>query len=208
MNPMSNSVHSARLRRLAAGLAAALLSLFALVATASPALAHDELTGTDPADGAVVDAVPDAVTLTFSRPLLADAGTAVVEVTDAAGEQIQDGAPVIDGATVTQAINAPVSADGAYQVAWKVVSTDGHPISGGFSFTVEGAAPPAPTATPTQSATTPPAATPTATPAPAPSEDDSGPWPWAVVGVIGVAAAGAVLYLLVAAARRRAPRGD
>ena len=42
-----------------------------LIASAGPASAHDVLRSTNPADGAVVDRLPDRVVLTFDEPALA-----------------------------------------------------------------------------------------------------------------------------------------
>jgi hypothetical protein len=93
-------------------------------------------------------------------------------------------------------------------VLWKVVSSDGHPTSGQFTFTVEGAVQP----TPTESATAGP--TETAGPAPTPTESftpgppmesestDAPAWPWIVAGLVAAAVLGAVIYLLASRARR------
>ena len=61
-----------------------------LIASAGPASAHDVLRSTNPADGAVVDRLPDRVVLTFDEPALA-IGTQVV-VTGPAGT-VSDGPP-------------------------------------------------------------------------------------------------------------------
>ena len=59
------------------------------------------------------------------------------------------------------------TASGVITVLWKVVSSDGHPISGEFSFTATGA----PTPTPTQTATPTVTPTPTETVEPTPTPD-------------------------------------
>lgn len=104
------------------------------VSSASPAFAHDELLGTEPADGAVVDALPDSLTLTFSGVLLTGDGATEIVVTDAAGTDLTAGDAVLDGVKVTQALDGTTS--GAIRVAWRVVSSDGHPISGEYGFVV------------------------------------------------------------------------
>ena len=124
---------------------AILLGGLALVAVLPPVVtAHSALISTDPADGAVLPEPPTAVTLTFNEPpeLVEDG----LRLLDAAGTVVP-----LDGRRLNESITAPLPADladGAYVVAWQVISADGHPISGALSFTVgaAGAAPVALTA--------------------------------------------------------------
>ncbi|MFK4835063.1 copper resistance protein CopC [Microbacterium sp. ZW T2_14] len=196
----------ARVSALAAGL---ILAFAVVLAGATPAHAHDELLGSDPAADSSVDALPAQLTLTFSAEIADDEGASVVEVTDAAGTTLVDGAPTVHDNVLTQPLAGEAS--GAVTVLWKVVSSDGHPISGELSFTVAGA--PAPTqaptptetAAPTQSATTAPSETvepsPTVTGEPTASEGSSA-LPWIIAGVLALALIGAVVYLLVSRSRR------
>lgn len=200
-------------RRTPFAVAALLLALFAVFAPASPVFAHDQLVSTDPAADAVLDAMPAEITLTFSAELLGDGGSNVVEVTDAAGTPLAEGAAAVDGITVTQALSG--AASGPVSVLWRVVSSDGHPISGEFAFTVE--APATPTAEPTPTAssaspeptmttmTPPPAETGAATATPSPDSEASAstPLPWIIGIVIVLAVIGVVLYLLVIRPRSR-----
>ena len=198
-------------RRLRAGLAALLLTLAATLGAAfvvaSPASAHDELLSSDPAADATLDALPAQITLTFSGLISTEAGANEIAVTDASGASLVDGAPVVSDTIVTQKLAGEAS--GSLTVLWKVVSSDGHPISGEYSFTVTGASTPTPTpttsatpsASPTQTVQTP---TETATPPVAPEEDASsdGVWPWVIGAVIVLAIAGALIYLLTSRGRR------
>jgi methionine-rich copper-binding protein CopC len=201
----SHEIHTSRLARTLVAFAAATLASAGLLLAAAPAQAHDELESTDPAADSTVEALPDHLTLTFSGVLATDAGASEVAVTDSAGTSLVDGAPVVADTVLTQQLTG--TASGAITVLWKVVSSDGHPISGEYSFTVTGAPTPTPTATPTptDAESSSPTSEPTesATPAP-PADEDSGSdvWPW-VLGIIIVAAiGGAVIYLLTSRARR------
>lgn len=137
---------------------AALLALGgASVVVAPVASAHDELESAVPADGATLTAAPKGITLTFSDAVT-QLGTAVV-VTDPGAERVDTGKPRVDGVTVTQALE-PLTVPGLYSVAFRVVSSDGHPITGTLTFTL---ALPAPSASPT------PTPTPSATPSTSPS---------------------------------------
>ncbi len=110
-----------------------------LLGGALPASAHAELEGTDPADGAVLATVPDEVTLTFGEDLI-DQGNAVTATQVGAAQRLALPDPVVDGETVTVAW--PADADsGEFEVAYRVVSADGHPITGAFTFTIANATP-------------------------------------------------------------------
>ncbi|WP_308291773.1 copper resistance CopC family protein [Microbacterium jejuense] len=190
-------------------MAALTLAFAAVVATASPAAAHDALIGADPADGSTVAALPAQITLTFSADIAGDPGASEVQVTDASGADLADGTPTVSDNVLTQPVAGDAS--GVVTVLWKVVSSDGHPTSGQLTFTVEGAPAPAPTEsataapTPTTSAEPTEAPTPTQSGTPATTDEDStfaDVWPWVVIGILLAGAAGAVIYLLVSRARR------
>ncbi|MER5967712.1 copper resistance CopC family protein [Streptomyces sp. NPDC002057] len=135
---------------------AATIGLFAV---ASPqAAAHTGLEGSDPANGAVVGTLPRSVTLTFSDPMTRK--YAQLAVTGPGGAALGDGAPTVSGRTVTLRLKDVGPAAGAYTVGYRVVSADGHPVTGTSAFTVRPAA--------TSAAATPSAPSPSAT-APAPA---------------------------------------
>ena len=117
--------------RLAAFAAASLLAGAATVAVASPALAHDELVGTNLVESE--DGQVEAFTLSFSNSII-EVGTEVV-VTAPDGSDAKDGAPAVSGPDVTQKLRADLD-PGEYSVAWRVVSSDGHPIDGAFAIDV------------------------------------------------------------------------
>jgi copper resistance protein C len=118
-----------------------------------------------------------------------------------------DGPAVVDGTTVTQALTG--EATGAIGVVWRVVSSDGHPVSGEYSFTVTAPVPentPSAEPTPAESTTTSespaPSAEPSSTPA-AQQQDEAGSVvPWVVLGVAVLVAAALVAYLVISRARR------
>ncbi|MCM3696374.1 copper resistance CopC family protein [Microbacterium oleivorans] len=123
-----------RARRRSAAIAATVLTALVFLAPASPAAAHDELLGSDPAADEILGTTPDEITLTFSAPPSTEAGAAVLAVYDEACRSIAEGDPEVTDNTVTQAISGPV--EGAVLVQWRVVSSDGHPISDQFTFSV------------------------------------------------------------------------
>lgn len=119
-----------------AGVFAAVVAAMAvLFAVPSPAAAHNVLIDTDPQDGAVLDDAPGRVELTFVEPLNPEYTTIVV--TDADQEIVETAGPHIDGGQGSVTFPQPLPS-GTYTVAYRVISLDGHPVDGSFSFTVEG----------------------------------------------------------------------
>lgn len=99
------------------------------------ALAHDQLIANSPSDNEVLPEAPEEVVLNYNNSILdIGEGATIVNVVDADGADVTDGSPVVNGPEVAQPLAE--LGDGAYQVTWRVVSSDGHPISGTFAFAV------------------------------------------------------------------------
>ncbi len=124
-----------RIRRpSSAGLVAAVLAaLVVLLAPASPAAAHNSLQAANPAEDARLSAPPTQITLRFLQKL--DPAFTTIVLSDASQRKIPTSEPAVAGATGTVKISQPL-ANGNYIVAYRVVSTDGHPVQGSYSFTV------------------------------------------------------------------------
>ena len=120
-------------RTAGAVLAAVLLAVAAAVGVASPAQAHDQIISTSPSEDGHVDTAPAEVSMVYTDSLI-EVG-AVVLVMDDDEKDWADGPVALDGPNATQAIKAGMP-DGVYQVRWRVVSSDGHPISGVYDFAV------------------------------------------------------------------------
>jgi methionine-rich copper-binding protein CopC len=134
-------------RGLGAVTAAALLALSAATVTAAPALAHDQLLSTTPEAGSTATTAPDELSLTFSGNLITGQGIQnLVMVTDEAGHQWQDGAAQIAGPELTSALCGGMP-NGDYEVAYRVVYSDGHSEAKQYGFTLDDPAAPD-TATP------------------------------------------------------------
>lgn len=100
---------------------------------ASPALAHNSLVKTVPADGVTLEAVPAEIRLVFDQPA-PKVGTQIL-ITGPQGRVEQGEVQLIDN-DVRQAIG-PDAPAGRYEVLWRVTSDDGHPVTGDFSFTAK-----------------------------------------------------------------------
>ena len=114
--------------------------VFLTVLSASAALAilpsakHATLVSSEPAANSHLASPPTRVRLVYSEPV--EGKLAKVTIVPATGTPIvlHAGADPRD----VHAVIAPVDALGAgsYKVQWRVVSADGHPVDGTFSFTV------------------------------------------------------------------------
>ncbi|WP_433584340.1 copper resistance CopC family protein [Microbacterium hydrocarbonoxydans] len=188
-------------------LAVSLLAAFLVLFAPLSASAHDTLVSSSPAADSTVETLPAEITLTFSDKLITGEGATELLVTDASGTSVVNGPATVNGAIVTQPLAAQAAA-GAYHVVWKIVSSDGHPTSGEFSFTVTtdtlATAEPstAPTATPAQ---TPDAPVSTAPETTEDSGDAVGFW---VLGIVGALVVAAVVILLLSRRGNRSSAGS
>ncbi|MFE5337817.1 copper resistance protein CopC [Isoptericola sp. NPDC056573] len=130
---------SARRALAAAGSLALALGLGAAgVAGAAPASAHNVVVGTSPASGSEVTEPPGSVDVTFDDVVLdlsAEGSSTVITVTDADGTDYATGCPTMQDRTVS--VPVALGEGGEYTVDWRIVSADGHPTSGAFSFTYD-----------------------------------------------------------------------
>ena len=163
----------------------------ALVATPTTASAHSELVSSDPEADSTVAQAPDEVTLTFNEPVQ-DAGSSIVVT--AGGQQIsQAGTFAVDETAASVAVDG-ADVTGPVQVAFRIVSEDGHVVRDTYSFEVSGG-----------DATQSPADTPSAQPSPvSESPDDSS---GTIVWVLGLGAIGLVLVAALVAVGMRGRRG-
>lgn len=121
--------------RLLAATATVLFATVLLLGSGAPAHAHTELLGSSPSAG-VTDRAVSQVRLQFVEPLAE--GLAQVVVTGPSG-LVTAGDPVITGADVVVPLEALTRA-GTYRVDYRVVSTDGHVVVGGYDLTVSASA--------------------------------------------------------------------
>jgi copper transport protein len=100
----------------------------------SPTLPHLELIATDPADGDTVTSELELIRLVFSGPVeeaLSEIRLAGPMGLDLSLEARAD--PTMDRVLLAA---VPALTPGAYRVAWRTVSIDGHAVSGSFVFFV------------------------------------------------------------------------
>lgn len=159
----------------------------ALLFGAAPAWAHSQLEGSSPADGTSVATPPPRVSLTFNEDV--QPGFTVITLIGPDGKDYHRGDVTETDQTVTVGA-LPLGPAGVYQIGYRVVSADGHPVSGKTSFTLTTAGPGS------QQAQVPAAtAAPDAVPSAAPADAGGAPvWPW-IVGAVALVAGGVVLAL-------------
>jgi methionine-rich copper-binding protein CopC len=155
------------------------------LAWAPAAFAHDELLDLQPGNKVVVTAAPTEVQLVFGAPVLA-LGTKI-RVTGPAGKVVSTGQVTVDQGTVVQKLTGGL-VDGVYRVDWRVTASDGHPVSGGYTFSLRAAATASPSpVTSTTSATVTAGASASASPS------STSPAPSASAGTSGVTSSGSGL---------------
>lgn len=112
-------------------LRAGLLALVAIVFGAVPASAHAALVGADPGSGSTQATEPASVTLRFNE----NVGNAQVAARAPDGSTITvSEVHAVDNAVT--ATLAEVGQKGRYAVSFRVVSADGHPVSGTITYSV------------------------------------------------------------------------
>ncbi|NJP93599.1 copper resistance protein CopC [Nonomuraea sp. FMUSA5-5] len=119
------------MRRLLTVLLLAFTAVVAVGVTYSPAQAHNVLIGSDPEDGATLAASPSQVTLVFDQAVRQ--GYAQVGVTGADGSSWADGSAVVAAERVSVKVK-PLPAGGSYVVGYRILSSDGHPVTGKITF--------------------------------------------------------------------------
>ncbi|WP_433509057.1 copper resistance CopC family protein [Nonomuraea sp. CA-143628] len=157
-----------------------------LSATAPAALAHDSLKSSSPAKGATVSGI-QTIELEYSSRVRFP----LVVLRTADGKTIRLGEPQADGPKVSTTVPTQL-AGGSYVIAWRVVSSDGHPIEGEIPFTVKGGA----TASATEAASAAPATSAESTRPAAAAQAGGGIPGWLWGGLAALVVAGLAVWLL------------
>jgi copper transport protein len=124
---------TARLRRASTrGLAALAVLVLVLVTGTGVASAHASLVSTNPVDGQSVPTPPQLVTATFSEGVSVESGGGL-SVRNRAGDQVDEGNSSAQANTLQVTLPNDLP-DGTYIATYRVVSADGHPVSGSWTF--------------------------------------------------------------------------
>ncbi len=107
------------------------LGVTGVVATASEA--HSQLVSSSPANGAMIPVAPTKVVFTFDEDLLRDLDTISINSDQGINVTSQQVEPVANTLSIPWPTNIEA---GTYQVAYRIVSGDGHPVTGAISFSI------------------------------------------------------------------------
>jgi copper transport protein len=112
-----------------------IVTLLAALALPASALAHAVLLRTTPSASGVVNSPPARVSLTYTEAV--EPRFAIVSVTNADGRQVTGGTPR-RAPQNPDTLLTPLKrlAQGWYLLYWRVISADGHPVRGAFTFAV------------------------------------------------------------------------
>lgn len=112
-----------------------LASVLVFAMPALPASAHTDLVGSEPAADSTLREAPDQVTLRFNEPMEPRFAQVALTTPDQEAAQL----PVTAGSEpTTLVVKLPDerTVGGAWEVAYRVTSADGHTVQGALSFTV------------------------------------------------------------------------
>lgn len=186
----------------------ATIAVAALALVLAPAVAHAHSTVEDtvPRTGAVLTELPERFSVTVDEELLdlGGEGAGFVMVTrDSEGLYYGESCALVEGDTMS--VPAALGEPGDYAITWQLISADGHPLAGSIEF--EWA--PLGEFTSTEGSVEPDACASggsTSDDASDAASDDAGEFSmlpvWIVIGVAGIAVAGALIFLAVNRGRR------
>ena len=108
-----------------------------MFATPLNAFAHGDITQAIPAADSTIVAAPSEVSIEFDGKLqvLGNATVNSITVTDAQGQIISDPVSVVTGTKISNKLLL-TDVTGLVSVHYRIVSEDGHPVEGDYSFTV------------------------------------------------------------------------
>ena len=116
-----------------------ILGLYVALLIISPtyAFAHGEMVRADPAANSRVISAPAEVSIEFDGKLqvLGNATINSITVKDDKGQVISEPTSIVNGMKITSKLTS-LEVTGLISVSYRIVSEDGHPVEGEYSFTV------------------------------------------------------------------------
>ena len=114
----------------------ALMTLALFLFGVQNANAHAQLSSSFPTKNQTVKVLPTLVWLEFDGDLLSFGDRQIhrLTVTNAKKVRVDVGGPIVGGARISTRLKDGLPS-GKYLVSYRVVSGDGHPVVGSFSFT-------------------------------------------------------------------------
>ena len=114
----------------------AIISLSLIFTGMQSANAHAQLTSSNPKKNEVIKTLPSLVWLEFDGDLLSFGNKQIhkLTVTNSKKVRVDIGGPIVGGARISTKLKAGLPA-GKFLISYRIVSEDGHPVEGSFSFT-------------------------------------------------------------------------
>jgi methionine-rich copper-binding protein CopC len=111
------------------------ISVLLIFAGMQSADAHAQLSLSNPTKNQIVRTLPSLVWLEFDGDLLSfgDKQINTITITNSKKKRVDIGGPIVGGARISTRLKANLSA-GKYLVSYRIVSEDGHPVEGSYSF--------------------------------------------------------------------------
>jgi methionine-rich copper-binding protein CopC len=112
-----------------------IISVLLIFAGMQSAGAHAQLSSSNPTKNQIVRTLPSLVWLEFDGDLLSfgDKQIHKITVTNSRKKRVDIGGPIVGGARISTKLKAGLPA-GKYFVSYRVVSEDGHPVEGSYTF--------------------------------------------------------------------------
>ena len=103
-----------------------------------PAQAHTSLVSSVPIKNSTIKAMPKTIAMTFDDKLIKIAGKNVSKfsVVGPDGKEIKLGPITLTNQIISAAVLEPKPKPGIYKINYRVISGDGHPVSGTIKFTL------------------------------------------------------------------------
>lgn len=114
----------------------ALTGAIFLIFSEAPASAHTVLVNSIPQSRAILNSLPQEISITFAEDLIDIGNSNSINVFDPTGADVSQGAVIVAGPILTKTLIASVKT-GDYKVEYRAVAADGHVIKGDFYFTVD-----------------------------------------------------------------------
>jgi methionine-rich copper-binding protein CopC len=107
----------------------------ALPITALAVQAHAALESSYPAPDSILTSVPTHVALIFEEHLSKVAGANVLRVQNGSGDEVSEGSTLVEGGKIERGLLRSLN-PGTYTVLYRVLSQDGHVVSGSYNFQI------------------------------------------------------------------------
>ena len=103
-----------------------------------PAQAHTSLVSSVPIKNSTIKAMPKTIAMTFDDKLIKIAGKNISKfsVVGPDGKEIKLGPITLTNQIISAAVLEPKPKPGIYKINYRVISGDGHPVSGTIKFTL------------------------------------------------------------------------